>query len=155
VLARDVVINQITRRDGDVSFDKRITIDQGFYIEMAEFPKSSRGEISGFGLTARRDERGFSWEWFDVDGDAHAVKLQESGELAITPVAVASRWEIGQTKVLKEISLRIYDGGTLAVWRNAPRCRIKLRAGSEVNWPSVQDGTFVMHELPGLTARPN
>lgn len=146
VLARDVAITQ-RKGLGRVCFDKRIDLDHGFYIQMAECGEPTREEISGFGLTSGRVGYRSSWEWFDVDRESHAVKRQELGEMKFTPVALGARWEVGRTEVAKEISFRVFGFDPTAVLRNAPRWRIQVKEGSYIDWPSAANGGVVLHSF--------
>lgn len=147
VLARDVVIIQTTDKSGEVSFDKRIELEKGFYIEMAEFPEEARDELDGFAIVAgRRGVETFSWEWFDIKGDSRAPKRQEGGELVYALVSVDSRWEVARTEVTSDVSLRIDKMGVLSGWRTDPAWRIRLEKGSYVNWPSVSNGEIRVHQ---------
>lgn len=148
VLASDVAISQRLALDGSVCFDKRINLDHGFYIQMAECAATTREGIGGFSLTPGRAGYRSSWEWFDADRDSHAAKLQESGELTFIPVAVGSTWEVGRMEVQKEVSLRVFGWDPTAQFRNAPRWRIQLKAGSYIEWPSLGDGVLVLHSFP-------
>lgn len=145
ILARDIAI---TQKRGLGCFDKRIDLDQGFYIQMAECVSNTREEIGGFSITPGRVRYRSSWEWFDVDHESRAVQRQGSGELTITPVAVGSSWEVGRTEVVKDISLRVFGWDPTAIFRNAPRWRIQLKPGSYVEWPSATNGGVVLHSFP-------
>jgi hypothetical protein len=151
VLARDVAITQRKGLDGSVCFDKRINLDQSFYIQMAECAATTREEIGGFSLSPGRDGHQPSWEWFDTNPDYHAVKRQEAGELTFIPVQSGSPWEVGRIDVKKEVSLRVFGWDPSALLRNAPRWRIQVKEGSYVEWPSAANGVAVLHSfsVPG------
>ena len=148
VLARDVAITQRRNLDGSVCFDKRIDLDQDFYIQMAECAAPTREEIAGFSLSPGRGGHQANWEWFDTDRNYHAVKRQEAGELTFIPVALGSTWEVGRIEVKKELSLRVFGWNPLALTRNAPRWRIQVKEGSYVEWPSAASGGAVLHSFP-------
>jgi hypothetical protein len=146
VLAKDIVISEDKDLGGSVSFDKCLHLDKGFSITMAEFPEASRADVTGFGITADRDgEETFSWEWFDVDRESHAVKRQESGDLEFSVANVGQRWEVARTTFASDVSLRIDPRG--GAWRNKPTWRIKVRKGSYVIWPAVLDGRVITPEV--------
>lgn len=148
VLASDVVIIQTTDKSGEVTFDKRVDLENGFYIEMAEFPEEARDELDGFGIIAgRHGVETFSWEWFDIESESRAPKRQEGGEMAYTLVSVDSRWEVGRTEVASDVSLRIDKRGMLGGWRKDPAWRIRLAKGSYMNWPSVSNSEVLIHRL--------
>ncbi len=153
ILARDITIVRQLYRDGSTTFDKRIDVDQGFYVALAEFPEASADDVSGFGLMSGRGDGDFSWEWFDVDDVSHARKLQESGELRISHVRVGTRWELGQTEFETDVSLRVFDDGS-GISQYRPRWRIRVRKGSHIQWPSVTDDMVVAYVDPA-PALPN
>jgi hypothetical protein len=156
ILAAEVSIQQFTYRDGHVSFEKRVDLNEGFYFQMVEHPVRHPRELVGFGLTAGRDESDcFSWEWFNVKNEVRALKLQEGGELAIRMVPVEARWEVARTEVTSALSLRIQDGSITNALGNAPIWRIRLETGSYINWPTVGRDNVIVHQLNGASARPN
>ena len=154
ILARDVIVT--TDAAGEVTLSKRIDLDHGFFIELINVPKPSPGKLTGFAFSAGRDgEYTHGWDWFEVEGTSRAVKIQESGELAFSQVAVGSRWEIGQTDITSAVSLRVYVFSLSGVDHDAPDWRIQLKEGSRIAWPSVANGMVVVTSAEASTARPN
>jgi hypothetical protein len=151
VLARDVSVREKKGLLGSRCFSKRIELDQGFYVQLFDCGAATREEIDGFGFTPGRSGHNFSWEWFDVTSNNHAVKRQESGELTFMPVWTGSTWELGRIEVKKEISLRVFGLNPVSTFRNAPSWRIQVKEGSYVEWPSAIDGVAVLHSFPTPT----
>lgn len=154
VLARDVAIKQTRGLFGEICFDKRIDLDQTFYIELDDCAAKTREDIDGFSLSPGRIGERSSWEWFEADRESRAVKLQESGELTFIPVTLGSTWEVGRIEVKKEVSLRVFGWDPTAVMRNDPSWRIQLKEGSYIEWPSAAKGVAVLHSFPGPGATP-
>jgi|GEM_PF-1035257 len=136
---RDITIVEHRDENGELSFyDKRINLEQAFYIEMSEFPEQAESDVDGFGMVAGRDgERTFCWEWFNVDGKSHATKLQETGAVEISVKAIDSRWEVVSTKFLSDVSFRIQLEDVKGSLAERLRWRVNIRKGSEVKWPSL------------------
>src|SRR5216684_1202976 len=83
VRVRDIrVTDELPRDELGPRYSKTIRLNDEFSLIMNEFPKQTKHESRGFGMTAQRaGGRTFSWEWFVIDNEEHATKLQESGEL--------------------------------------------------------------------------
>jgi hypothetical protein len=114
-----------------------------FYIGMSEFPDPERSGKTSFGLNiGRRLHDASSWEAFNVDGEHHATKLQESGELAIDIKKITSHWEITRTEFLSDVTLRAFSRGPIASV-DKPKWRVTFLKGSYVNWPSLIGRTVV------------
>ncbi len=86
----------------------------------------------------RNDKFTFSWEWFIVDSESHATKLQEIGELAITVSRVGPGWEVTRTEFLSDVSFRVipFPKGD----PKNPTWRVKIFKGSIITWPSIVKG---------------
>ena len=146
VLASEVHIVASSGFMSSVLYSKRLPIDGGFYIDLAESPERQGDDIDGFGFGAARDnDSGFSWEWFEVDQDSHATKIQESGDLGFSVVDLGGRWEVARTDFLSNVSFRVFHHVPFNVWRNKPRWRIEIEKGSYVTWPSLKDGAIVLN----------
>jgi hypothetical protein len=85
--------------------------------------------------------RTFSWEWFVIDNEKHATKLQESGELRIRATKVGQGREIVYTEFLSDVSFRILSVDDPVM---SPKWRVKVVKGSLVRWPSVANGKLVL-----------
>jgi hypothetical protein len=137
VRLNEVWINANTSKDGRPSYSRNISLNKDFSFSMSSFPEQKRSEVSGFGLEANHTKVfTFCWEWFNVDNDRHASKLQETGELAIDLKQVNSQWEITRTEFLTDVSFRVDIHGS-SVPEDNPRWRVIIRKGSYVNWPSL------------------
>jgi len=107
-------------------------------------PISTTPNISGFALQAvRDDEKTFCWDWFNVDSQTHATKIQESGELAIVIAGEASEWQIVRTELLTDVSIRVVHFGDGSDPTD-PAWRIRIGKGSVVNWPRLVDGQLIL-----------
>jgi hypothetical protein len=125
---------------------KKVSLDQHFFLGMAESPSKNLAEKKGFGLTIGRDdlEKVFSWEWFVVNYEDHAYKLQENGSLRIKMAQVGPGWEVTRTEFLSDVSLRAMiaeEGGP-----DNPKWRVRILKGSFIRWPSLLDGRAVANE---------
>jgi hypothetical protein len=125
VKAKDIAQDK-TSAAGLTIVEQRIALGGHFNLSLMNGSSASHG----FAFTGGRDnQKTFSWDWFDVDGD-RAQKLQEGGELALT-------WRpgggISRTEFLSDVSLRINPLSDAA--GATPRWRIKILKGSAVSWP--------------------
>ena len=101
-----------------------------------------KGQGEGFALKATKvNEQTFCWEWFNVESDSRATKLQESGELAIAFAKRGGHEQIVRTEFLSDVSLRISRFGDKA--KPEPVWRVNIAKGSWVAWPSLVDGKVV------------
>jgi TonB family protein len=122
---------------------KIIQLTKEFVIEMAEFPVANVSEKQGFGIVGRKtDIQSFSWEWFNIQDNKHAGKLQEGGELGIELQQVGTDWEITKTEFTTDVSLRIIRLGTDPPG-SPPYWRINISKGSSITWPSIVNGRVV------------
>jgi len=140
---RDIKVERKSSEDEDPFFSKRIDLNRDFYFEMAEFPETDLSDFEGFGLVIEhRNLRSFCWEWFNIDREKHATKLQETGELNFDAKKVDSRWEISRTDFLTDVTFRVKlyetDGH-----KSYPKWRITILKGSYVSWPSLVGDTVI------------
>ena len=143
VYLKDVSLAQLSGRPTRM-INKCIRLTREFEIAMAESPSAASGEKVGFGIVARRsDIPSFSWEWFNLDGNHRAVKLQEWGELGIDMKKVGDAWEITRTEFKTDIPLCIIRSGLDTP--TSPYWRINILKGSTITWPSLVDGKIVPH----------
>lgn len=136
---RDIQLGEVAFLERKFIF-KRIVLSDHFYLNMAESPSPSLKEKKGFGLTLGRDDNNqiFSWEWFVVNYEDHAYKLQEDGSLRIKMAQVGSGWEVTRTEFLSDVSLRAVvspDGRA-----DRPTWRVRILKGSTIRWPSMVNG---------------
>jgi hypothetical protein len=94
----------------------------------------------------------FSWEWFEVKTPTEAIKLQESGQLEIRFKECDSRWEVGYTKFLSDISFRISLCTAEKPKPDKPTWRLNIREGSYITWPFVVNGEVVFNAQQAATA---
>ncbi|MBI2300186.1 MAG: caspase family protein [Armatimonadetes bacterium] len=144
----DVVIDGRPSRDEREMYNKKVALDHGFALCMAEFPEKSAMSRVGFGLLGDKEgENTFCWDWFTVDRASHATKLQEKGELEFSVAKVGDGWQLAHMKFLTDVSIRINrrtdDPGA------APRWRVNIHKGSEIDWPALVGG-----EIRSVAAKP-
>jgi hypothetical protein len=139
VRVRDIKVTREVSADNKPFFPKRVDLNKNFYFQMAEYPEANPTAITGFGLVIlHRRLHTFCWEWFNIDGDKHAIKLQETGEIAFDTQKIGAYWEIIRTEFLTDVEFRVtlYD----PEWtRGDPKWRVMILKGSYINWPSLVD----------------
>jgi hypothetical protein len=137
VLVRDVKVKKV------VSILNEKT---DFYFELPEFTfDAPPDDKEGFALSITdRDPDTFCYEWFDVDGNRHAIKRQETGELAFDTKKIGAKWEISRTEFLTDVEfrLRVYDSNGKPVNQ---KWRVTIQKGSYVNWPSLVSDTISLN----------
>ncbi len=139
----EVSINTLEGPDGILAM-KQFPLTDGFTFGVSTGLTDNMGLI-GFALVARRtDERSFCWEWFNVDNERHAKKIQETGELAVVTDNPNGQWQIVRTEFLTDVSIRVMqrqeDGSGEDGPDMTPTWRVLVRRGSWVNWPSLVNG---------------
>jgi hypothetical protein len=144
VRVRDIRVTDKSSSDGP-NYSKTIRLNDEFSLSMAEFPERTKDELQGFGMTADREGGGsFCWEWFDIDSDEHATKLQESGVLRIRSAKGGQGWEIVYTEFLSDVSFRVSGLGVDDLVKG-PKWRVNVAKGSVIQWPSVANGKLVLN----------
>lgn len=139
---REIQLKDVVFNSGNL-IAKQISLSDHFILSMAESPSPGKADKKGFGLSIKRDdlEKVFSWEWFIVNYEDHAYKLQEEGSLRIKLAHVGSGWEVTNTEFLSDASLRAFIAGEDVP--DKPRWRVKILKGSFVRWPSLVNGAIV------------
>ncbi len=137
----DVKIKSVNK----AMYDKKIDLGGHFSFGLgANTDRENIATAGGFALMGRReDERSFGWEWFQVDGFGHALKLQESGELSFDTKITPNGTEINRMEFLTDVSIRISHLSDTAPSR--PAWRINIFQGSVIYWPVLVNG-----EVQGL-----
>jgi hypothetical protein len=123
-------------------FAKEIKLNRGFILSKHEFPRAERTFGEGFGL--RVENRKFAtigYEWFKFDGENHATKAEESGDIAFDMNKINSRWEMTRTEFLSDVTFRVNHIGQGDIPENFPKWRVTILKGSYVNWPSLVGDT--------------
>lgn len=140
---RDIKVERKSAENESPMFFKRIDLNKDFYFDMTELPTTDLAHLDGFGLVIQhRNLRSFCWEWFYVDREKHATKLQETGELAFDVKKVGSRWEVTRTDFLTDVTFRVKLYGPNK-HNSDPKWRITILKGSYVNWPSLVGDTVI------------
>jgi hypothetical protein len=118
-------------------YDKQIELSDHFIFSLADGINAHGSACNGFGLTGRRDDQPtFGWDWFEVDREGHATKLQESGELAFDIKTTSVGAEISRMEFLTDVSLRV-SPMKQDLDSQKPAWRIKILKGSSIAWPSA------------------
>jgi hypothetical protein len=123
-------------------FAKEIKLNRDFYLSRLEFPRAERTFGEGFGLEVKNRKFGTTClEFFKFDGENHATKTEESGDLAFDMNKINSRWEMSRTEFLSDVTFRLNLIGQGDIPENFPKWRVTILKGSYVNWPSLVGDT--------------
>jgi hypothetical protein len=124
-------------------FAKEIKLNRDFYLSKLEFPRAERTFGEGVGLWIRNRKFATNgYEWFKFDGENHATKAEESGDIAFDMNKINSRWEMARTEFLSDVTFRVNLIGE-NIPENFPKWRVTILKGSYVNWPSLVGDTVV------------
>lgn len=123
--------------EGQTFYRKWIELTDPFAFALAEFPRRSAAEITGFGFIAvRHDVETMSWEWFNVSSPNEATKLQETGTIRFEIAQVGTMYEVVRTEFISDVSLRLVKpNGDPAL---EPSWRTIIRAGTVIDWPAYE-----------------
>ena len=89
--------------DTRTSFVKRLEVVDGFSIDAHIYREPA---INGFGLSLEKGF-GFSWEWFDLDGDYVFRKRQGPGRIQVRMNRTDSLEEVAEILFLEDVTLRL------------------------------------------------
>ena len=145
VRVRDIKVKRVVSDDDRLYFPKKIDLNRDFYFQIAEYPEADPADTTGFGLVIEhRNLHTFNWEWFNVDRDRHATKLQETGEIAFDTQKVGAQWEITRTEFLTDVEFRVklYDSNST---QSILKWRVTILKGSYMNWPSLVGDTVTLN----------
>lgn len=131
----DIIIEEkIGKKDNTKFWSKSILLDEQFAVGASIY---RRKEHAGLGLWAKRtDEKGFSWEWFNLDKESEERniyrKLQGSGEIKVTFKEIDDS---------KEISKIIFNSDIIFRYMGDPESKsithlIVIRKGSVMDFYS-------------------
>jgi hypothetical protein len=134
----DIAVEQVRGQDERELIVRRIALGSGTSVILAQTPEMERARVRGFGLSASRTgAQTFGWDWFHVEADGRAKKIQEEGVLEVELEETRRGWQIGRTVFLTDVSLRIFGDGLMGlagVMSNRPRWRVQIERGSSVRW---------------------
>jgi len=120
--------------DNSDYLEQRIPLSEGFYLKLNA--GRDKAPFIGFGIAAgKEDEVTFCWEWFNVEKQNRARKIQESGELEFQVEQVGEYWEIAQTRFVSDVSMRVIQWATKS--GHEPTWRVKIHKDSQIEWPTV------------------
>jgi len=141
---REIRLKDVSFKEGNDAILKQIPLSDHFVLNLVESPSPALAEKKGFGLMLSRDDRNdvFSWDWFVVNYEDHAYKLQEGGSLRLKIAKVGTGWEVTRVEFLSDVSLRaVLVGSTNPP--DDPKWRLKIFKGSVIRWPSMVNGVVV------------
>jgi hypothetical protein len=124
-------------------FIKEVRLNKDFSLVKREFPRAERPVVGGIVMAAdHRTLPTSCYEWFEFDGENHATKSEETGEIAFAYNKVSSAWEMSRTEFLSDVTFRVNLIGSKDR-RDFPKWRVTILKGSFVNWPSLVGDTVV------------
>jgi hypothetical protein len=127
-------------------FQKSIALNKNFSLSIHEFPETSAYTREGFGLTINDgNPLTFCWEWFNLDNEKHATKLQGAGEIGITMQKVSVGREITKMEFLSDVIFRVSVGSSNQS-QDRPKYLITILKGSWVIWPSLIGNTITPND---------
>jgi hypothetical protein len=144
---KDIIVKKSIVKDSSdynrLHFHQSIRLNKGFYLARLVYPQADRS-FTQFGLRMEHRTRPtVCYEMFNIDGEHHATKSEESGEMAFDIGQVNSNWEITRTEFLSDVAFRMNLLEDPKVQENYPKWRVTILKGSYVNWPSVIGDTVV------------
>jgi hypothetical protein len=147
VLVRDVKVKKVVGIiDKMPFFEKRVDLNKDFYFVLPEFTfDAPPDDKESFALSIEdRDPDTFCYELFNIDGNRHAIKLKEAGELAFDTKKIGAKWEISRTEFLTDVEFRlsVYDSNGKPVNQ---KWRVTIQKGSYMNWPSLVNDTISLN----------
>lgn len=90
---------------GDVqNWRKTLALSNGFQIGVSVYREP---RIEGFGMWIRKNNGGFSWEWFERDGNDSFRKLQGPGQLRVRFSRSQGLEEIAKIEFLTDVTMRL------------------------------------------------
>ena len=134
-------VTQIVGQDDGITQTSHLFLDETWDLNLSY----GAGEYkSGFAVNAiRRGCHDFCWEWFCVQPNGEAVKLQEQGKVRPKTVRTFENEDIVEIEFLTDISIRTSSFEHLAqnpANTQRPERRIVVLQGSSVVFPLVIDG---------------
>ena len=150
-------INEATTPKGLFNTKKYFLLSNGYSIELC----AGANPFSGIAVNANSPEaKTFAWEWFTVEAGGRATKLQEAGDLQLVIIQVGGVQEVTGVTFLTDVSLRFtsfersmsqHSSGK-PIDSYQPEFRMKVKAGSHVQFPVLIDG--VVSLAPAETDTP-
>jgi uncharacterized RDD family membrane protein YckC len=111
---------------GQADEQKTLAITSGFAISAALYREV---RIEGFGLTLSKHAEGFSWEWFNRQGDDVFNKLQGGGQIQVRFKHVEGKEELAEILFLDDVTMRM-DRYWLIPFRNRKSDLLVIKRGS-------------------------
>jgi hypothetical protein len=87
---------------GQTFLQKSVALSDGFRIGASVFPEKT---LDGFGLWIRRDDGGFSWNWFVRENGLTYRKLQGPGRVKVTLAPNKDYEELIAIEFLDDVTL--------------------------------------------------
>ncbi len=145
---KDIIVKKSivkeTPYEDRLHFHQSIRLNKGFYLARSVYTYPDRSDFKGFGLKIDHRTRATACDgWFDIDGEQHATKSKDSGEVAFEIGQVNSNWEVTRTEFLSDVTFRMNLFDFPDAKENYPKWRVTILKGSQVNWPSLVDDIVV------------
>jgi len=102
---------------------KILLLEQGYSVGASIYREQ---KLTGFGIWVRRNNQGFSWEWFNLDGNRTFKKLQEGGMVTVKYSGLPIVEEIAEIIFDTNISLRLNESNEVG----SVTQRILIKKGS-------------------------
>jgi hypothetical protein len=98
-------------KDRGVGSAKWFDIAAGFRVGISIVPKADKEKLTGFGLWLKSAESNevFSWDWFHVDSESEATKIQGDGRLRLNMNQGKDGWVVSSIEVIEGFTLRGRD----------------------------------------------
>jgi len=121
--SKEYLYTDIKAECDEVHCKKSLLLEQGYSIGASIYRES---KLKGFGLWAKINDQGFSWEWFNLTGEGTFKKLQEGGMVTVTYQGLPAVEEIAEIIFDTDISLRLDDSPQVGALAQ----RILIKKGS-------------------------
>ena len=89
---------------GVKNWTKTLSISHGFAIGASVYRAK---QIDGFGLWMRKNGKGFSWEWFDLEKENVFYKRQGAGRVKVRFKSVEGMQELASIEFLDDVTFRL------------------------------------------------
>ena len=86
------------------NWTKSLALSNGFQIGTSVYREP---RVEGFGMWIHKNDGGFSWEWFNRDGDDSFRKLQGPGQLRVRIKRDQGLEEITRIEFLTDVTMRL------------------------------------------------
>ncbi len=121
-------------KESDIQVDEKLYGDDVYWVKSLRLTDDydigvsvyREPEIKGFGIWVKKDNKGFSWEWFDITSSGEFCKRQETGTVSVRYKEYRSDKEVVGIKFDTDVSLRLNASKDI----NKDTHRIVIKKGS-------------------------